>query len=113
MRAILGAILISFSLTAAAGIVTATNVKIDAVLTGYDHGGIFLELTTDAPKPASCSNTASVNTTTVAVIPGRSDVGHVLSIALTAKTLDATLDIDIYDDICFGNWAVVRKLRLK
>lgn len=112
MRVILGAISFFCALAAAAGHVSASNVTIDAVLAGYDHGGIFLELTTDIPNPANCSNTA-IKPKVVAVIPARSDVGHVLSIALTAKTLDSSLDIDIYDDICFSDWAVVRKLKLK
>ena len=95
-----------------AGTVSSNGHKVVAVMSGYSHKGMFIETDTDLANPSSCSNWNSGSKRIIAAIPTLSEVDHVISLSLAAKFSNATLDIQVYDDVCHNGWPVLRRIKV-
>lgn len=104
--------LLSAPVIAVAGAVSSNGHKVAAVMSGYSHKGVFIETEDDLANPGNCSNWNNSSKRIVAAIPSSSEVDHVLSVALAAKFSKATLDIQIYDDVCHEGWPVLRRIKV-
>jgi len=94
-----------------AGYVTQNNVKIERVNVGYTGGEIYFSIDRTPSNPKSCSNTGSSNRL-IAVDPNRSSTAQVLSALLSVQARGSLVELHIYDDSCFNNFAKLRRLSL-
>ena len=112
-RILIGLLGVIVSSYAVAGNVSSNGHIVTAVMSGYEHKGMFLETSKDLANPADCPNWTSTSKRIIAAIPARSEVDHVLSVALAAKLSQSELDIAVYDDICHEGWPVLRRIKIK
>lgn len=113
IRKFLIAMAAALPIAASAGTVSSNGHRVEAVMSGYEHKGMFIETLSDLPNPNNCSNWNTGSKRIIAAIPSRSEVDHVLSLALAAKFSQGAVDILVYDDICFENWPVLRRIKVK
>lgn len=91
-----------------AGQVTQGDLKVTKVMAGYQEGQIYFYVDKTPQNPKNCSST---NDGKVLVVdPNRSDVSHVLSVLLTAKASNSSVEVQIYDDYCYGGYAAIRRV---
>ena len=105
------ALLISALLTATpclAGQVTQGDLKITKAMAGYQEGQIYFYIDKTPQNPQNCTHTNSENV--LVVDPNKSEVSHVLSMLLTAKASNANVEVQIYDDYCYGGYAAIRRV---
>jgi hypothetical protein len=98
-----------FAAPASAGTVTQGNVNVVKVLAGYTSGEVYFYTDIAPVNPNNCSITND-NNKILAVDPSKSNVDQVLSILLMAKASNAKLEIQVYDDSCYGSYAVIRRV---
>lgn len=96
---------------ASADYATQNNVKIERVNVGYTGGEIYFSIDRTPTNPKSCSNTGSSNRL-IAVDPNKSSTAQVLSALLIAQARGSLVELHIYDDSCFNNFAKLRRLSL-
>ena len=94
-----------------AGHVTQSGLKITKVMAGYEGGEIYFFVDGIPKNPKGC---ASPNTgyNMLVVNPAKSDVPQVLSILLMAKAADSSIEVQIHDDQCFLNNAVIKRVAI-
>ena len=101
----------TFSSAALSGVVSQGELKVSNVMAGYATGEIYFAVDNTPVNSANCSNT-SENNMVLIVDPDKSDVSLVLSILLTANTIDKEIDIQVYDDACKNGYAVIRRVKI-
>ncbi|WP_157771171.1 hypothetical protein [Shewanella algae] len=104
---ILFIVLFPFSLVA--GQVTQSNLRVTKVMAGYSGGEIYFFVDKLPNNPRKCANPYS-DYNILVVDPARSDISQVLSVLLTAKVSNSNIEIQVYDDYCFNEHAVVRRV---
>ena len=92
-----------------AGTVAQGGLKVTKVMAGYQTGELYFHVDKDPLNPMECSNTSN-NDHIFVVDPNKSDVSHVLSVLLTAKTTGSEIELLIYNDACFRGYAVIRRV---
>jgi len=102
--------IIFLSLPANAGTVTQSNLKVTKVMAGYVNNEVFFYIDKAPKNPKECSHSEVSNI--LVVDPNKSDVSLVLSILLMAKATDSSIEVQIYDDTCSGNYAVIRRIAI-
>lgn len=99
------------SLPLAAGQVTQSNLKVTKVMAGYSNGEVYFFVNKSPLNPKGC-DAPKVNYNILAIDPARSDINQALSILLMAKATNMNVEVQIYDDYCFNNHAVIRRIAL-
>lgn len=99
------------SLPLAAGQVTQSNLNVTKVMAGYSNGEIYFFVNNPPLNPKGCTAPKG-NYNILAVDPARSDINQVLSILLMAKATNAKVEVQIYDNDCFNNHAVIRRVAI-
>lgn len=111
-RIFIGFLSVVASSIAMAGSVSSNGHKVTAVMSGYEHKGMFIETSGDLVNPNNYSNWINSSKRTIAAIPARSEVDHVLSLALAAKFAQSDVDMLVYDNICHEGWPVLHRIRV-
>ncbi|CCO50084.1 exported hypothetical protein [Vibrio nigripulchritudo SOn1] len=98
-----------FSFALSAGQVTQTGLKVTKVMAGYPNGEVYFYVDKLPKNPKNCANPRS-NHNILVVDPKRSDVSQVLSVLLTSKASHSNIEIQVYDDYCLNDYAVIRRV---
>jgi len=83
--------------------------KVTSVYSGYTSKEAYFEISGAGINPAACSGANGP----IAVDSQKSDVGHVLSLLLYAHATDKTVDLQLYDESCWGGHRVLRRIKVK
>ena len=111
MIRILLTFLLFYSYISNAETFTISNTKVSKIYAGYFHKGIFFSIENlNSHNPAGC--TVGINESIFGADPSLSDVGHVLSVLLTAQSAGKTIEIHVYNDKCFDNHRVIRRVAI-
>ena len=79
-------------------------------MAGYANDEVFFYIDKAPKNPNGCSHSDVSNI--LVVDPNKSNVSLVLSILLMAKATDSSIEIQIYDNTCSGNYAVIRRIAI-
>ena len=89
-----------------------TSSGVSKIYAGYTNKGVFFDATTsNSINVAACG--AGLTANTFGVDPSLSDVSHVLSVLMYAQSTNKEVVIEFYDDKCFSNHRVIRKVAVK
>ena len=112
MKSLILTLLMLVSISTA--IASELDAKVTAVMSGYSHGGIFFAIDKKVPNNGGCPKYGSSSKYVVGVDPNKSNVAHVLSVVLTAKTTGSIIDVRIYGSgACFEGWPVLDRIKVK
>ena len=100
---------LGFSGLSHAGYVTQGSLKVQRVQVGYAGGVMYFSIDKAPKNPRSCKNTSSSNRL-VAVDPSKSEVSQVLAVLLSAQATKSSVELQIFDDTCLNDFAVLRRI---
>ncbi|WP_054113242.1 hypothetical protein [Marinagarivorans algicola] len=86
-----------------------SDLKVVAVLAGYEEGNLFFEVDKKIENPNDC---VAGRGKTIGVDPDRGNIDHVLSLLLYAHAAQKTVGIQVYNSSCFSNHMVIRRIEV-
>lgn len=110
-KALLLLAIMFISSVAYAGQVTQSGLKVSKVMTGYQGGQIYFLVDKKPVNPKGCRS-PDEGYNALVVDPQKSDVSQVLSVLLTAKVSRSNIEIQVYDDYCFDDYAVLKRVAI-
>lgn len=103
--------IVFFSFSAFAGQVTQGGLKVTKVMAGYDGGEVYFLVDRAPLNPKECASTTS-SYYVLGVDPLKSNTDQVISVLLTALLTGKQVEIQVYDDDCLNQHAVIRRVAI-